>query len=231
MGQHYWNLSEDTKVNGFYWFWVSIWIYYAGLFCVKISILLQYLRVFVQKHFQIACYVLIGVVTACSLWAIFSGIFMCAPTRHFWDARVPGKCMNKLAVNYSAAGVNAATDFATAILPLPLVGTLPISRQQKILLMIVFGFGFWLVASNTLFQELATNSNKHMHCLRPSLGLALPDLSHQRRDIREPSISTMEQCRVERWYSMLLRANSPQLHDQAFPQSLLTNRLQPWHSA
>jgi hypothetical protein len=143
MGQHYWNLSEDTKINGFYWFWVSIWIYYAGLFCVKISILLQYLRVFVQKHFQIACYVLISVVTACSLWAIFSGIFMCTPVRHFWDARVPGKCMNKLAVNYSAAGVNAATDFATAILPLPLVGTLPISRQQKILLMIVFGFGFW----------------------------------------------------------------------------------------
>jgi hypothetical protein len=143
MGQHYWNLSEETKINGFYWFWVSIYIYYAGLFCVKISILLQYLRVFVQKNFQIACYILIGLVTACSLWAIFSGIFMCAPVSHFWNDRVPGKCMNKLAVNYSAAGVNAATDFATAILPLPLVGTLPISRQQKILLMIVFGFGFW----------------------------------------------------------------------------------------
>jgi hypothetical protein len=26
MGQHYWNLSDETKTNGFYWFWVSIWI-------------------------------------------------------------------------------------------------------------------------------------------------------------------------------------------------------------
>jgi hypothetical protein len=86
--------------------------------------------------------------------------------------------MNKLAVNYSAAGVNAATDFATAILPLPLVGILPISRQQKILLMVVFGFGFWLVASKIPFQESATNSNKHMHCLCSSIGLALPDFDH-----------------------------------------------------
>jgi hypothetical protein len=146
MGQHYWDLSQETKTNSFYWFWISIWVYYAGLFFVKISILLQYLRVFVQKNFQIACYVLIALVTACSLWAIFSGIFMCIPISHFWESSVQGECMNRLGVWYSAAGVNAATDFATAILPLPLVGTLPISKQQKILLMVVFGFGFWLVA-------------------------------------------------------------------------------------
>jgi hypothetical protein len=143
MGQHYWDLSQETKTSSFYWFWISIWVYYAGLFFVKISILLQYLRVFVQKNFQIACYVLIGLVTACSLWAILSGIFMCTPVSHFWKSSVQGECMNRLGVWYSAAGVNAATDFATAILPLPLVSTLPISRQQKILLMIVFGFGFW----------------------------------------------------------------------------------------
>ncbi|KAM0714444.1 hypothetical protein Q7P37_010231 [Cladosporium fusiforme] len=142
MGQHSWDLSDETKSNGFYWFWISIWVYYAGLFCVKISILLQYLRVFVNKHFKIICYVLIAIVSGCSLWAIFSGIFMCAPIRHFWDKNVEGTCLNRPGVWYSAAGVNAATDFATAILPLPLVSSLPISRQQKLLLMIVFGFGF-----------------------------------------------------------------------------------------
>jgi hypothetical protein len=192
MGQHYWNLSEEVKTNGFYWFWVSIWIYYAGLFCVKLSILLQYLRVFVQKPFQIVCYILIGLVTACSLWAICSGLFMCAPIRHFWDNRVQGKCLDRLAVNYSAAGVNAATDFATAILPLPLVGTLPISRQQKILLMIVFGFGFWLVVSSASHHQLATNIYQHMHCFSSSLSLALPNLNHQGRHLRKPSICTME---------------------------------------
>lgn len=143
MGQHSWELTDETKTNGFYWFWVSIWVYYAGLFCVKISILLQYLRVFVQKNFRIICYILMVMVTTCSLWAIFSGFFMCTPVHHFWDRTVDGECLNRLGVWYSAAGVNAATDFATAILPLPLVSTLPISKQQKILLMVVFGFGFW----------------------------------------------------------------------------------------
>lgn len=143
MGQHSWDLTDETKTNGFYWFWVSIWVYYSGLFCVKFSILMQYLRVFVQKHFRITCYVLMGMVTACSLWAIFSGFFMCTPVHSFWDQKVDGECLNRLGVWYSAAGVNAATDFATAILPLPLVSTLPISKQQKILLMVVFGFGFW----------------------------------------------------------------------------------------
>lgn len=143
MGLHYWDIDTEMKSNGFYWFWVSIWVYYSGLFCVKVSILLQYLRVFVNKNFRIICYVLIALVAACSLWAIFSGIFMCIPVRHFWDSQVRGECMNRVGVWYSAAGVNAATDFATAILPLPLVGSLPISKQQKILLMVVFGFGFW----------------------------------------------------------------------------------------
>lgn len=192
MGQHYWDLSEETKVNGFYWFWVSIWIYYAGLFCVKISILLQYLRVFVQKHFQIACYVLIGLVTACSVWAIFSGIFICTPVQSFWDHRVKGQCLNKLAVNYSAAGVNAATDFATAILPLPLVGSLPISRQQKILLMIVFGFGFWYAAFIFLHHRFATNTYQYLYRLSPAPSLALPDLHNQGRDLRKPTIRAVE---------------------------------------
>lgn len=143
MGQHAQDLTEETKSKGFFWFWISIWVYYCGLFCVKISILLQYLRVFVNKYFKIVCYVLIATVTACSLWAIFSGFFMCAPVQHFWDKTIEGTCLNRLGVWYSAAGVNAATDFATAILPLPLVSSLPISKQQKILLMVVFGFGFW----------------------------------------------------------------------------------------
>lgn len=102
MGDKQRTLSDQEMTRAYYWFWVSIWVYYAGLFCVKISILLQYLRIFVQKKFRVVCFALIVIVSVCSLWAVFSGAFMCTPVKSFWDHTVAGKCLDRLAVTYVA---------------------------------------------------------------------------------------------------------------------------------
>ena len=142
MGDHFDSLSDSEVTKAYYWFWVSIWVYYTGLFFAKLSILLQYLRIFMQKKFRWACFGLMALTVICSCWAIFSGVFMCSPVESFWDFSVPGKCMQRLGVWYSTAATNAFTDFATALLPLPLIKGLPIPRSQKIILASVFGLGF-----------------------------------------------------------------------------------------
>lgn len=98
MGQHWNSLSGYEKMTSTKWFWASVWIYYCGLCLVKVSILLQYLRVFPTKKFRCATYALMFVVVGYSAGTMFSAMFICTPIRHFWDRSVEGTCINETAV-------------------------------------------------------------------------------------------------------------------------------------
>lgn len=98
MGRHADSLSANDNMQSLIWFWASVWIYYLALCFAKLSILIQYLRLFPEKKFRAKCYVLITIVIGWTLWAFFSALFGCTPIRHFWDASVEGTCLNRLAV-------------------------------------------------------------------------------------------------------------------------------------
>jgi sulfite exporter TauE/SafE len=83
MGLHVWDPSIDTVTMSIF-FWGALWSYYAALGFTKLSILLQYLRIFPQKTFRKACYGLIGVTVLWTLWAVFSSMVMCVPIHAFW---------------------------------------------------------------------------------------------------------------------------------------------------
>lgn len=59
--------------------WVIIIVYNLALICTKLSILLQYIRIFPQKPFRIAVWLLMGIVSGYALWRVFSAIFTCVP--------------------------------------------------------------------------------------------------------------------------------------------------------
>jgi hypothetical protein len=86
MGKHIWQFPRSEYEIIAMWFWSSVWIYYAALGFTKLSILLQYLRIFPQVNFRRACYAMIGVITLWSLWATFSALVMCVPIHLFWTA-------------------------------------------------------------------------------------------------------------------------------------------------
>lgn len=80
-------------------FWVSVWIYYLALWAVKMSILFQYLRILPEDGmYRKACYVLMGLISAYTAWAVFSAVFACTPIDSFWDVTVKGTCLDRLAV-------------------------------------------------------------------------------------------------------------------------------------
>ncbi|KAI7305327.1 hypothetical protein KC315_g14736, partial [Hortaea werneckii] len=143
MGIHQATLDSSNVRNAFAWFWNFIWLYYASLACTKLSILLQYLRIFPHTHFTRACYVLLCIVVVWGIWAVFSGMFTCVPVAKFWTESswdIEG-CMPRLALWYSNAAINIATDLATTLLPLPLIRQLAIPRRQRMILMWVFALG------------------------------------------------------------------------------------------
>lgn len=86
MGKHIWQFPRSEYEIIAMWFWSSVWIYYAALGLTKLSILLQYLRIFPQVKFRRACYAMIGIIVVWSLWATFSALVMCVPIHLFWTA-------------------------------------------------------------------------------------------------------------------------------------------------
>lgn len=98
VGKHWDTLSDNDKTMSLVWFWASVWIYYTGLCSVKVSILLQYLRVFPSKKFRIATCTLMAIVVIYSMGTMFSAMFICTPIRRFWNPTVEGSCLNETAV-------------------------------------------------------------------------------------------------------------------------------------
>lgn len=83
MGLHVWDPAIDyTKMGQA--FWAALWTYYTALGFTKLSILMQYLRIFPQVMFRRACYVMLGITILWTLWAIFSSMIMCVPIHYFW---------------------------------------------------------------------------------------------------------------------------------------------------
>jgi hypothetical protein len=102
MGRHQSTLTSHDLLWTNRWFWVSLWTYYSALYCAKLAILLQYLRIFPQETFRRVNYGLIAFITAYSCWTIFSAIFSCTPVSYFWthniDPTAKGTCLNRLVV-------------------------------------------------------------------------------------------------------------------------------------
>ncbi len=122
-------------------FWASILFYNLSLTCTKISILLQYKRVFISKTFQKVC---IAVIIACLIYGTYgtiTAIWACRPISAFWTKDPSAKCLNQLAIWYVNAGINIATDFTIIILPIPVIRHLQLAPRQKHALIAVFGFG------------------------------------------------------------------------------------------
>lgn len=69
------------------WSYFTIIFYNFGLSLVKISILLLYLRVLRDLNYRKACYIVLSIVVAVSLWTTISSILFCVPLERNWDKR------------------------------------------------------------------------------------------------------------------------------------------------
>ncbi|KXT03951.1 hypothetical protein AC578_9298 [Pseudocercospora eumusae] len=142
MGKHESELSYSEAEENRKALWTSIIIYNLGLTSTKISILLQYQRIFPQKTFRIANWTMMGIVVCYALWRFFSAIFACVPVQAYWDITIVDKtCLPRATVSFASAGLNIATDIAITMLPLPLLKNLELPKRQKRILMAVFGLG------------------------------------------------------------------------------------------
>ncbi|KAH7042161.1 hypothetical protein B0J12DRAFT_630222, partial [Macrophomina phaseolina] len=124
------------------WLWFSILFYSLGTGLAKLSILCQYLRVFVSRRTTIATWLTVIVVTAYTLEAIFLGIFSCVPVQKYWQRTLAGKCMDNPVYYYFNAAVNMLINLIIIAIPFPVLLRLNISNHNKYGMIIAFSFGF-----------------------------------------------------------------------------------------
>lgn len=122
-------------------FWASVPIYQTSLFCTKISILLQYRRVFSTPRMRLACDILLGFLVVYGTWSVVSAWANCVPLAKFWNPKVPGFCFDKAALWFTNSAIHITTDLLILIYPMPVLKSLQLPRKQKFALMAVFGLG------------------------------------------------------------------------------------------
>ncbi|KAK5133893.1 hypothetical protein LTR08_007122 [Meristemomyces frigidus] len=108
----------------------------------KISILMQYLRIFSGRTTRSLCYLLLFCLLPFVCWAILGGTLLCNPARKLWMPQVEGTCRSAQTYWLSVAGTNIALDFLVLLLPMPAIAPLRLARKQKAPLVLVFLLGF-----------------------------------------------------------------------------------------
>ncbi|KAH6869522.1 hypothetical protein B0T10DRAFT_523655 [Thelonectria olida] len=143
LGHHTWVQPKEYFVPYMKAFYSSVVVYNVAMCLVKISILLQYRRVFAIRTMQRITLCGVIFMTAWTITIFFLNTLICVPVGKFWDNSIPGRCLDSLNIWYAMAGFNLATDMAIFCLPLPVIRGLQLPRKQKAMLFAVFCLGFF----------------------------------------------------------------------------------------
>lgn len=110
------------------------------------TFLFQYYRVF--SSLRMKTYIcLAGVlIIIWSISQILVVVFTCLPVQKFWLPETPGTCVALVPFWYANAAGNIVTDVLIFLLPLPVIGSLNLKKGPKILLLGIFGLGFFTCA-------------------------------------------------------------------------------------
>jgi hypothetical protein len=129
----------------------------------KTSILLFYLNLSkTEKIFRWATLATLAVVNLAGIALTFLNAFQCSPVSAAFKTPVPAMdhCQYIVVLYLSSAPVNIITDLAILFLPMPILTGMRLPRKQKIILIITFGFGFFVAVVDVIrivyLQDAAT---------------------------------------------------------------------------
>lgn len=116
-------------------------LYGMSMSTVKCSILLFYLRIFVNRSFRIAARVCIVISVCWGMSVILEGFLLCRPLALNWDPTIKGTCGDRHSAFVAAGALNMITDIMVLLLPIPTVWNLQMPRANKVALCAVFALG------------------------------------------------------------------------------------------
>lgn len=121
--------------------------YVSGSLFIKASICTQLARIATARIYKIILWVLIGISIVTTLIAIVAVLARCKPVAASWNPSL-GTCINQniiVVLTYVVSGVNIATDWSVAILPVFILWNVQMRATLKRMVGFVLGLGVLLV--------------------------------------------------------------------------------------
>ncbi|KAF2203525.1 hypothetical protein GQ43DRAFT_469933 [Delitschia confertaspora ATCC 74209] len=120
-------------------------IYYAVVFTIKISILCFYLRIAVERNFELACKLTIVYLFVFKTAVILTTLLQCIPLSDLWDFdnSVHGRCINTTVFHYFASSMSIATDIWILVMPIKMLVGVHRQKRDQAALSFVFGVGIF----------------------------------------------------------------------------------------
>ena len=119
-------------------------LYGPILLAAKISILLQFLRIFVPIHrgvtyWTVHCLIWTNLVF-CTIASLVV-IFQCHPRAKVWDPSISGHCVSGNLLLIISATINVVSDISILVLPIHSIFQLQLPLKRKIGVSAVFAIG------------------------------------------------------------------------------------------
>lgn len=106
-----------------------------------------------------------GTLIASGLWMVMSGFVFCIPVSDFWSVNRTNRTQNCLPegpVWFSNAAIQILTDIIILLLPMPLLSSLHLPRNQKAGIIVVFCVGIIVIATSAVrLYELSSMLRGH----------------------------------------------------------------------
>ena len=135
------DLSEESaKLVRFYFFCAAI-CYASGITLTKISILVQYVRLVVEKSHKWMLWILIAFNAVFTFISYVWFLASCKPTSYFWDKTIDGVCRENTTSWYFNAACDILSDLWLCLFPILLLRSLHFPPRQKYALMFIFALG------------------------------------------------------------------------------------------
>ncbi|KAF1993834.1 hypothetical protein P154DRAFT_587718 [Amniculicola lignicola CBS 123094] len=151
MGKHYNTLSPKMKMDYYKLVWATNVCYTSSTTLIKLSILVQYLRLF-DMHSRLAKRIALGLIVLISTWGItffLLALFSCSPVAKNWNFKLEGKCVgwgskdpDEMFATFAAhAGSNMLLDLVVLGLPIPFLSSLTREGRTRLALVALFIMG------------------------------------------------------------------------------------------
>ncbi|KAJ5151299.1 uncharacterized protein N7482_010551 [Penicillium canariense] len=131
-------------------------LYYPALGAIKSSILLFYLTLAAQQRlFRLGVLITLVVVILFTVALTLVNLFPCRPLSSSLLIQTPPGtyCIDIVALYISTAPINIVTDVAIFVLPLPMLWRVHLPRRQRIILLLTFGTGLFVIVISILRTE------------------------------------------------------------------------------
>ncbi|KAI6782908.1 uncharacterized protein J7T54_002067 [Emericellopsis cladophorae] len=148
IGTHNAAITDDQQlVMALKWQALAIAFYILEMMFIKLSIGIFLLRIASQAVYVWILRISLVIISVWSTVIFFWNIFQCDPVPKQWDYRIEtGKCVPPEALVMAAYALSAMTivsDWLYALLPIPMVWNVRMSKQAKVTVILILGLGIF----------------------------------------------------------------------------------------